>query len=72
MPHNYPVPEGGYLVNDVKGMENISNNCWLISALHIICGTVIKPLLLREELCSDPTIADLRYTVQMYFQNLMR
>ena len=59
MPHNYPVPQSGYIISDRKGIVNSANNCWMNAALHILCGTVVNPLLLRQEISSNPLVTDL-------------
>ena len=59
MPHNYPVLLSGHIISDRKGIVNSANNCWMNAALHTLCGAVVNPLLLHQEISSNPLVTDL-------------
>ena len=54
--HFVEVPGEGYDITTVKGLINEGTNCWLNASLQVICGSMVRFLIVREEFRDDPVI----------------
>ena len=63
LPHLIPIPSNGFDVTSSRGIINLHNNCWLNSSVQVMCGTILKTLIVREEFRDDPVITSFEEAV---------